>query len=747
MRKILMFVLVVTSLAFSNAYAEVPDAVRANRSAVVTIYIYENNKQVASGSGFIMDASGKVVTNAHVVSELNKGKERTLLVKMDNGSWLMPGDFLASDADMDVAIFSVSARNLPFVRLARNYVPKEGEDIYVIGSPMGLETSFSSGIISGVRGSDSFLQITAPISPGSSGSPVFNAAGEVIGVATMIMKESQNLNFAVPIKYVYLLSERKKEEKPSSVVSATSAGQSAKVLDKEKEQATSVNSSIEIAKLYQRLEELVNKGNFEEAADIATQALKKSQDGEIYSIRAAIYIDWITALKKVNSEDPMIINLRDKAVTDLNKAIELVPNNDNAHYLLAKVMDENSGKELDYPWGEKDQGKLDEYYQKRRQYNVDILKHVAKAISLDPANAEYYRFRSVVYGTQNDNNMAIEDMSSAISLEPNQANYYYRRGYLYCNTQKKDLARRDYIRYMDISGENIFPTKCFDASEKVDIYSELIMRHKNNSNFYYYRADVLNDMNQNEKALADINISIKIEKTSSNVLLRGIIYNDSGKYQNAINDYSTILSGNLEGDYNRYDLLRKRSICHYRMGNIGQAFTDMDSSCKVKSNSYAPGEDSCEMSEFLRKELLRGKKWVMLSGPSLFNRNIGRSFLYDRTSIQKKPNGNYLSWFRLEESKDSKIENLKKSGLESSTSKYDNYSHELVLWEFNCSNMSIGYVSYVDYDTEGNIIDSYSSDVVKLEPFVPESYGDIAYKTICKGDNAKDKSVKKKKKK
>jgi len=197
MRKILMFVLVVTSLAFSNAYAEVPDAVRANRSAVVTIYIYENNKQVASGSGFIMDASGKVVTNAHVVSELNKGKERTLLVKMDNGSWLMPGDFLASDADMDVAIFSVSARNLPFVRLARNYVPKEGEDIYVIGSPMGLETSFSSGIISGVRGSDSFLQLTAPISPGSSGSPVFNAAGEVIGVATMIIKESQNLNFAV----------------------------------------------------------------------------------------------------------------------------------------------------------------------------------------------------------------------------------------------------------------------------------------------------------------------------------------------------------------------------------------------------------------------------------------------------------------------------------------------------------------------------------------------------------------------
>ena len=430
----------------------------------------------------------------------------------------------------------------------------------------------------------------------------------------------------------------------------------------------------------------------------------------------------------------------------MNKAIELLPNNANDHYQLAQVMHENSGQELEYPWFEEDQGKLAEYYQKRRSYNVDILMHLTKAISLDPANAEYYRLRSVVYSTQNDNNMAIEDMSSAISLNPKSAQYYFRRGYLYCTTKQKVLARRDYIKAMDISGKNEF-SNCFDAREKVDIYSELIMRHKDNSNFYFSRADALNDLNQNEKALTDINISIKIKKKSSNVRLRGIIYDDSGKYQNAINDYSAILSGNLEGSYNRYDLLRRRSISYYRMGNIGEAFTDMDSSCKVKSNSYAFGEDSCEMAEFLRKELLRGKKWVMLSGPSLYNRDVTKSFYYDRTSIQKKPNGNYLSWFRLEESKDSKIENLKKSGLESSTSKYDNYSHELVLWEFNCSNMSIGYVSYVDYDTEGNIIDSYSSDVVKLEPFVPESYGDIAYKTICKGDNAKDKSVKKKKKK
>jgi len=742
-----MFVLVVISLVFSSAHAEVPDAVRANRGAVVTIYIYENNKQVSSGSGFIIDAGGKVVTNAHVISELNKGKGRSLMVKMDNGSWLAPGEVLVSDADMDVAIFSVRARNLPILKLARNYNPKEGEDIYVIGSPMGLETSFSSGIVSGIRGSDGFLQITAPISPGSSGSPVFNSAGEVIGVATMIMKESQNVNFAVPVKYVNLLSEGKKEGKRPSVASAASADQSAKILNKEKEQATPINYDAERAKLYQRLDELIDKGNYEEAADIATQALEKNQDSHNYALRAVIYVNWITALKKANYEDPMIISLRDKAATDLNKAIELTTNNADHHYRLAKIMHENPGKELDYPWLEKDQAKLAEYYQKRRQYNVDVLWHATKAISLDPAKAEYYQLRNLAYGTQNDNDAAIEDMSSAISINPKFAQYYSRRAYLYCKTHQKALARRDYVKAMEISGTNSY-LSCFDANEKVDIYSELIKRHKNNSDFYYNRADALNDLNLNEKALADINTSIKLRKDSSNVLLRGIIYFQLGKYQNAVNDYSAILSGNLEGDYlNRYDLLRKRSICYYMMGNIGSAFTDMDNSCKVKESFYADGEDSCEMAEFLRKELLRGNKWVMLDGPSLYNRNVDKSFLYDRTSIQRKSNGNYSSWFRMEQSKDNKMETMKKLGQsEYSISKYKNYSHSLDLYEINCSNMSIGLVLNIDYDMDGNNIESYKPNAVKLETIVPESYGETAYKAICKGGPTTDKSVKKKKK-
>ena len=89
-------------------------------------------------------------------------------------------------------------------------VPSEGEDIFVIGNPLGLESTVSTGIISAVRDIPAFgkiLQITAPISPGSSGSPVINSKGEVIGIATLVITKGQNLNFAIPSDKIIALKE------------------------------------------------------------------------------------------------------------------------------------------------------------------------------------------------------------------------------------------------------------------------------------------------------------------------------------------------------------------------------------------------------------------------------------------------------------------------------------------------------------------------------------------------------------
>ncbi len=88
-----------------------------------------------------------------------------------------------------------------------------GDTVYVAGNPEGLEGTFSQGIISAFRGTD-YIQITAPISPGSSGGPVMNQRGDVIGVATLFSKEGQNLNFAVPVSRLVSLLGRVTNVRP-----------------------------------------------------------------------------------------------------------------------------------------------------------------------------------------------------------------------------------------------------------------------------------------------------------------------------------------------------------------------------------------------------------------------------------------------------------------------------------------------------------------------------------------------------
>jgi hypothetical protein len=116
---------------------------------------------------------------------------------------------IAVDGEGDLALLQVDipaqyVRPLPIVR----NVPQEGESIVVIGNPFGLEGSVSNGIVSAVReisGYGKIIQITAPISPGSSGSPVVNMMGQVIGIATLQAAEGQSLNFAVPAERIFQL--------------------------------------------------------------------------------------------------------------------------------------------------------------------------------------------------------------------------------------------------------------------------------------------------------------------------------------------------------------------------------------------------------------------------------------------------------------------------------------------------------------------------------------------------------------
>jgi len=174
--------------------------VQASQGAVVQVLPFgKDGRPRDCASGFFISADGAVVTASHAVQGA-----RDIFVKISNGAVFPVEGISAVDSEADVAIVKVSGRGLPTLKLADSDKITIGENVVAIGSPLGLENSVSTGIVSGVRrqGDHILIQTTAPISPGSSGSPLLNEMGEVIGIATGSVTPAQNMNFAVAINDV-----------------------------------------------------------------------------------------------------------------------------------------------------------------------------------------------------------------------------------------------------------------------------------------------------------------------------------------------------------------------------------------------------------------------------------------------------------------------------------------------------------------------------------------------------------------
>ena len=168
--------------------------------AVVTVVAYNDDEKEGAekqGSGFIVDENGTIVTALHVIAGAT-----SVLVKLRNGAFFLVDGVTAWDEKLDFAALTVKGMELPVLHLGSAKTVKQGSRVIVVGSPKGLEQTASEGIVSALRGEAGereLLQVTAPMSPGSSGGPVLNEAGEVIGAAIMQVQEGQNLNFAVPV--------------------------------------------------------------------------------------------------------------------------------------------------------------------------------------------------------------------------------------------------------------------------------------------------------------------------------------------------------------------------------------------------------------------------------------------------------------------------------------------------------------------------------------------------------------------
>lgn len=201
-----------------TGYGTVNESERGNTGVVI-------GRQRAIGSGFVIDAAGYIVTNAHVVS----GAQRVQVVlppaDSDGGVTsvlasrvsILPARIVGVSREIDLALLKVDGVKLPALAVANYRDLRQGELVFAFGSPEGLRNTVTHGVISAVaRQTDPdsqlvYIQTDAPINPGNSGGPLVNANGEVVGVNTFILSQSggnEGLGFAIPCGVVRVVAEQ-----------------------------------------------------------------------------------------------------------------------------------------------------------------------------------------------------------------------------------------------------------------------------------------------------------------------------------------------------------------------------------------------------------------------------------------------------------------------------------------------------------------------------------------------------------
>lgn len=399
---------------------------RENSPAVVVVAAMDREgKPVGLGSGFLVREDGLIATNYHVVN-----MAATIKVRIGGTVKTVEG-VLHVDPENDVALIKVEGKGYPKVRLGDANKASVGEKVYVIGSPQGLHNTISEGILSGIRSIDrerKILQMTAPISPGSSGGPVFNSRGEVIGIATFLIADTQNLNFAMPVNLIM-------------------AGLSKTELVSPQEACRVDFSETSSCWFYQGLA-YGSTGQHDRAAD----AFKRSLAIDTKKVEAYVnlgvsyanmgkYAEAIEALKRALTIDPnraealgklgTVYSQMEKyedAQTTLKRSIDLQPDDPITRFNLAVTL-----------------GKLNRY--------TEAIESVKEAIRLAPTYSDAHGFLGFSYAKLGMYPEAANAYKSAIRLSPENPRMHLGLGQTYVKMGEKASALQQYKILMKLDPE------------------------------------------------------------------------------------------------------------------------------------------------------------------------------------------------------------------------------------------------------------------------------------------------------
>jgi len=490
-KKITLSIALILNVIFMYSQNSLKELTAKNEKAIFSIFTYDDfGVPSGSGTGFFINEKGIGISNFHVLGNASKA-----IIKTSGKESYKITEILSVNPDADLIKFKVENPDglvFPYLNI-KNTAINKGEDIFVIGNPHGFESTVSEGIISSIREVDGYekvIQITAPISPGSSGSPVMTMDGNVIGIATYQYKEGQNLNFAVSSSMISKLSPKIKNLTGYSnsnfiVINERCQDNTELVLNsiEFKSSETILNFSFTNVSLgYGDFMLIWSKMNTDNETffiqDLKTMNKYYAKGSSIGSSRengTTVALGETKRFKITFPEIPKSVtrmnimegissswNFMDLDLSDYINIENQTVENYDVQFALTKLENkefQNAQRLLS--------DKIETDKSSHSTYNVmgilsylmdnnyDALNYLSKAIEINPRNDIYYFNRFKVYlDKKQDFDSALEDISYAISNRPNHGDYYYNRANIYMIKKDWKKAKSDFDLAINLIGEN-----------------------------------------------------------------------------------------------------------------------------------------------------------------------------------------------------------------------------------------------------------------------------------------------------
>jgi len=449
---------------------ELPTIINETKPSVVVIRTFtRDGKPLATGSGFFITDTGDIISNRHVFQGAHKAEAETTAGKFPITK------VQDQDPNNDLVRLSLGKTGRQFQPLKMSQsMPEVGEKIMVIGSPLGLEATVSDGIVSAKRKFPPFgtvIQITCPISPGSSGSPVMNMMGEVIGIATFQIQQGQNLNFAIPISHAKALKAVEGVELTAADFVST--------------------------QLIEALENPFDKGEIlfsREQYEGAIPYFKKAAEKDPYSAEAYYYLgvcyreigatDAIDAFKKAIEINPDYIeayyelgvaynqlNMKAEAIEAFKKVLDINPDHEDAllNLGIAYCLDKNFSaatpvlkRSVEILPNKRAYYFLGVSYAGQTQHDRAIYAF-KQAIEIDADYLEAYIALGASYGMVENVTQGIKTLNKAVVLDPQNPYVHYLLGLLHLANHDPRSAEGEYSLVVQYKGDSQYQNQLKNA--------------------------------------------------------------------------------------------------------------------------------------------------------------------------------------------------------------------------------------------------------------------------------------------